>query len=154
MNPPYKKIGNDKPDSPVTFPDVNRVYVAGHLLQDPPLRKTKRGVPVTNFLISTHPEEEGAVLEGMDRECCQVSVVVWAKQAEQCTKFLRKGSRVLILGELQSMPNSAPDQGFYPIQISAQWIQYLEKGSINTISSLEDEQTDFSESEESRSQDQ
>ncbi len=115
------------------FPNVNRVVVAGKLMQDPPLRWTSRGVPVTNFVISTEPEPEAGALEGMEREQCYISVVVWAQQAVQCNKYLKRGNSVMIIGELQSMPNSAPEKVYYPIQINAQWIQYLEKGLVTAI---------------------
>jgi single-strand DNA-binding protein len=115
------------------FPNVNRVVLAGNLMQDPPLRWTSRGVPVTNFVIATEPEPELGIIEGMEREHCYISVVVWAQQAVQCNKYLKKGNSVLIIGELQSMPNGAPDKGYYPIQVNAQWIQYLEKGLVSAI---------------------
>lgn len=120
-------------DKAFDMPNVNRVVIAGQLVQDPPLRWTSRGVPVTNFVIATDPEAEGRLPEGMNREQCYISIVVWAQQAVQCNKYLKKGNSVLIIGELQSMPNSAPDKGFYPIQINAQWIQYLEKGLVSAI---------------------
>jgi single-strand DNA-binding protein len=115
------------------FPNVNRVVIAGQLLQDPPLRWTSRGVPVTNFVIATQPEPEEPQPEGLQRTPCFISIVVWAQQAVQCNKYLKKGNSVLIIGELQSMPNSSPDKGFYPIQVNAQWIQYLEKGLVSAI---------------------
>ena len=117
------------------FPVMNRVAVAGKLIHDPPIRWTKRGVPVTNFIIATKPESNGEnPPEGLERESCLVSVVVWSKQALQCNKFLKKGSSVLILGELQSMPNSDPENDYNPVQLSAQWIQYLEKDTIQSHS--------------------
>ena len=125
------------------FPVLNRVAVAGSLIHDPPIRWTKRGVPVTNFIIATAPEKTINAPEGLDRESCYVSVVVWSKQAIQCNKFLKKGSSVLILGELQSMPNSEPENGYFPIQLSAQWIQYLEKDAIHNISDFMDEETEM-----------
>jgi len=132
FRPAHEPMSFD-PNKSYDFPNVNRVVVAGKLMQDPPLRRTSRGVPVTNFVISTEPEPEGKMLEGLEREPCYISVVVWAQQAVQCNKYLKKGNSVLIIGELQSMPNSAPDKGFYPIQINAQWIQYLEKGLVSAI---------------------
>ncbi len=113
------------------FPNVNRVAIAGKLIQDPPLRWTTRGVPVTNFVIITSPEAEAGSPEGSDRPPCYISIVVWAQQAVQCNKFLRKGSSVMVIGELQSMPNHAPERNYYPVQVNAQWIQYLEKGTVS-----------------------
>jgi single-strand DNA-binding protein len=114
------------------FPSVNRVAIAGKLIQDPPLRWTTRGVPVTNFVIVTAPESAQNAGEGFERPPCYISVVVWAQQAVQCNKFLRKGSSVLVIGELQSMPNHAPERNYFPVQVNAQWIQYLEKGSAGS----------------------
>lgn len=127
-------------DVEFNHPDINRVFVAGSLLHDPPLRRTRKGVPVTNFIVVTKPDKESPTDTEMEREPVFVSVVVWAKQAVQCSKHLRKGSSVIILGELQSMPNAKPDDGFFPIQISAQWIQYLEKGKFNKISIIEEDE--------------
>lgn len=115
------------------YPDVNRVFIAGTLLHDPPLRRTRKGVPVTNFIVVTKPDSSPDAAEGFEREPVYISVVVWAKQAIQCSKHLKKGSAVIILGELQSMPNANPEEGFTPVQISAQWIQYLEKGKFSKI---------------------
>ncbi len=130
-----KEVGEEKD---FKMPVMNRVVIAGKLIHDPPVRWTKRGVPVTNFIIATKPESSGNELEGMERESCLVSVVVWSKQALQCNKYLKKGSSVLILGELQSMPNSDHKNGFNPVQLSAQWIQYLEKDAIHTIQQADD----------------
>ncbi len=114
------------------FPEVNRVAVAGTLMHDPPLRWTKKGVPVTNFIVSTSPDKTLDFQDDAEREACYVSIVVWANQAIQCNKYLKKGHSVLILGELQSMPNLNVKKSEFPIQINAQWIQYLEKDITKT----------------------
>ena len=116
------------------FPILNQISIAGVLMGDPPLRQTRRGVPVTNFVIRTTPEAGAVELpEGWEREPCYVSVVVWAQQAINCNKYLKKGSQVLIVGELQSMPNASPGTGYFPVQINAQWIQYLDRGEIRQL---------------------
>ncbi len=144
INPPEPDFKKELQSEKIfKFPVLNRVAVAGNLIQDPPIRWTKRGVPVTNFIVATAPENMINAPEGMDRESCYVSVVVWSKQAIQCNKFLKKGSSVLILGELQSMPNSEPENEYYPIQLSAQWIQYLEKDAVHNISDFMDEDTEM-----------
>lgn len=137
------------PAIPFNHPDINRVFIAGQLLHDPPLRRTRKGIPVTNFIVVTQPETSEVKTEGFEREPVYISVVVWAKQAVQCSKHLRKGSSVVILGELQSMPNARPEEKYLPVQISAQWIQYLEKGKFAKISTLEE---DNDEDEESSSE--
>ena len=119
------------------FPDVNRVTIAGKLVHDPPLRCTKKGIAVTNFIIKTFPELNETDPD-LERKSCYVSVVVWAKQAHQCSKSLRKGSAVLVMGELQSMPNAKPNTGFMPVQVNAQWIQFLQKDDFTIPMEQED----------------
>jgi len=122
-------------------PDINRVFIAGSLLHDPPLRRTRKGVPVTNFIVVTKPEPTQDNAEGFAREPLYISIVVWAKQAVQCSRHLKKGSSVIILGELQSMPNANIEENYFPVQVSAQWIQYLEKDKFSKI--IANEADDF-----------
>jgi single-strand DNA-binding protein len=128
------EISADSATIQFNHPDINRVFIAGQLLHDPPLRRTRKGIPVTNFIVVTQPDTPETLPEGYARESVYVSIVVWAKQAVQCAKHLKKGSSVVILGELQSMPNARVEENFLPVQISAQWIQYLEKGRFSKIS--------------------
>jgi single-stranded DNA-binding protein len=114
-----------------SFPNVNRVVIAGKLIDEPPVRYTRRGIAVTNFLIETLPEDNFPEIAEQPRKTCQVSIVAWAQQALQCNKYLKKGDAVLVMGELQSMPNAAPDKGFLAVQVKAQWIQYLDKSRHN-----------------------
>ena len=138
--PDSEKSANSKMQ--FNHPDINRVFIAGSLLHDPPLRRTRKGVPVTNFIVVTQPEEFQEDAEGFDREQLYISVVVWAKQAVQCSRHLKKGSSVIILGELQSMPNASVEKSFFPVQISAQWIQYLEKDKFTKIIASGDDEFD------------
>ncbi len=131
MEAPPRSAGAAIDPKEYAFPSVNRVAIAGRLIQDPPLRWTTRGVPVTNFVIVTAPESEPHLPEGLERPPCYISIVVWAQQAVQCNKFLRKGNSVMVIGELQSMPNHAPERNYFPVQVNAQWIQYLEKGAAS-----------------------
>lgn len=121
-------------------PDINRVFIAGSLLHDPPLRRTRKGVPVTNFIVITKPEPGQDTTEGLEREPLYISIVVWAKQAVQCSRHLKKGSSVIILGELQSMPNASVKENYFPVQINAQWIQYLEKDKFSKIIANENDE--------------
>ena len=124
-------------DKSFAFPLLNRVYIAGKLTHDPPLRYTKRGVPVTNFVIETVPE----INETEERKACQISVVVWAQQAIECTRTLKKEHSVFITGELQSMPNADPAKGHFPVQINALSIQPLQQTEQVNIPAQESDQT-------------
>ncbi len=43
----------EKENKVYAFPDMNKCMISGCLVHNPPLRKTKKGVPVTNFIIAT-----------------------------------------------------------------------------------------------------
>lgn len=110
----------------IDMPDVNRVIIAGNLVHDPPLRWTKKGVPVSNFIISTMPETLPAQ-DDSNSDKSYVSVVVWAQKAVYCHQHLHRGCAILVIGELQSMPNHSVKEKFFPIQINAKWIQILDE---------------------------
>lgn len=78
---------------------MNRVMLIGHLGQDPELRYTKKGTPVTNLNIATNhsfKDESGTLQEQTEWH----RVVVWGKQAEACQQFLSKGRLVYAEGRI------------------------------------------------------
>ncbi|NOZ57952.1 MAG: single-stranded DNA-binding protein [Calditrichaeota bacterium] len=105
------------------MPDVNRVVISGELLSDPPLRTTRRGVAVTNFTIVSsryENQEDGRVRE----EKSFIRIVAWSALAEHCHRLLRKGSPVVIIGELQSANLSSQEGTESIVQVNAKWIQF------------------------------
>lgn len=80
---------------------VNKVILLGHLGQDPELRYTGSGTPVCSLRIATndsYKDSEGNFVERTEWH----SVVAWARLAEICSEYLRKGSQVYIEGSLQT----------------------------------------------------
>ncbi len=77
----------------------NKVILMGNLTRDPDLRSTPSGSPVCELGIATNRR---FVVNGQERdESCFVDITVWGKSAENCKRFLEKGSQVLIEGRLQ-----------------------------------------------------
>ena len=71
----------------------------GNLGHKPELRKTKTGLAVTNFTLyvnSTKKDANGQETKTSERH----RVTVWSKIAENCCKFLDKGSFVTVKGRL------------------------------------------------------
>ncbi|MCD6093247.1 MAG: single-stranded DNA-binding protein [Candidatus Omnitrophica bacterium] len=80
---------------------INRVFVGGNLTRDPELRYTPQGSSVVNFSIAinrTYTTQTGERKEEVEF----VRIVVWGKQAETCSRYLTKGSSVLVEGRLSS----------------------------------------------------
>lgn len=109
----------------IRMPDINSVIIVGNLIKDPTFRQTTTGVPVANFTIASNrkfKDNSGMIKE----DVCFIGVVAWYKLAESCYENLRKGSAVLVEGELQSRVWKTED-GFNraTIEIKARRIQFL-----------------------------
>jgi single-strand DNA-binding protein len=79
---------------------VNRITVIGNLGNEPEMRFTPSGRPVTSFRLATNwryttPEGE------RKEETEWFSVVAWGRLAEQCNQFLTKGRLVYVEGRLR-----------------------------------------------------
>src|SRR3954466_14538496 len=85
--------------------DLNKVFLLGRLGNDPILRATKNGLPVTHFSLATSrrvlEQEEGAENQGKE-ETQWHRVVVWGKQGEHCKQYLSKGQPVYIEGNIRT----------------------------------------------------
>jgi single-strand DNA-binding protein len=108
------------------MPEVNHVMIAGNLTKDPVVRKTSNGAPVINFcLASNHRYRDGS--NQWAEDVCYVGVVGWNKLADCCMAKLRKGSAVLVDGELQSRTWHENGGQRTVVEIKAHRIQFLNK---------------------------
>lgn len=109
------------------MPEMNTVVIAGNLTKDPVFRHTTNGTPVVNFSIACNRKYRDASNQWQE-EACYIGIVAWNRLADSCSNRLKKGSAVLIDGELQShvLKN---DDGFSRniIEIKARRIQFLNK---------------------------
>ena len=109
------------------MPEINVVSISGNLTKDPVYRKTANGTPVVNFTIASNRKYK----DGSNRwqeDSCFVGVVAWNKLAESCHFRLKKGSAVLIDGELQSRLWKSDDNLTRSVvEIKARRIQFLNK---------------------------
>jgi single-strand DNA-binding protein len=82
-----------------------RIFLAGNLGQDPELRYTPNGTPVTNFSVATNERWTGQDGEQQQRTIWW-RVTVWGKQAETVSQYLSKGSQVFIEGRMDPDPET------------------------------------------------
>lgn len=114
------------------MPELNNVIIVGNLIKDPVFRHTTTGTPVTNFYIASNRKFKDN-MGNWKEDVCFVGVVAWYKLAESCNENLKKGSAVLVEGELQSR-NWKTDDGYNRnvVEIKARRIQFLNKREYNT----------------------
>ncbi len=78
---------------------MNKVFLIGNLTRDPEVSETSGGIPFCRLGIAvprTYSSNEGEKITDF------FNVTVWRNQAENCGRFLKKGSKVSIFGSLQN----------------------------------------------------
>lgn len=120
------------------MPELNNVIVAGNLTKDPVFRETSNKTPVVNFSIAANRRYKDSSNQWQE-DVCYVGIVAWNKLAESCRNRLRKGSAVLIDGELQSRSWKTDDgHNRTIVEIKAKRIQFLNKFGKNDEGSVVD----------------
>lgn len=109
------------------MPEINYVIVAGNLTKDPIFRQTTNNTPVANFSIASNRKYRDSTNQWQE-DVCYIGVVAWNKLAESCRERLKKGSAVLVDGELQSRTWKSEDgHNRSIVEIKARRIQFLNK---------------------------
>jgi single-strand DNA-binding protein len=78
----------------------NKIILIGNLTKDPELRYTPQGTPVASFRIAVNHKYKQA--DEIKQETMFIDNVVFGRQAETCSKYLNKGSAVLVEGRLHA----------------------------------------------------
>jgi single-strand DNA-binding protein len=114
------------------MPEINYVVVAGNLTKDPIFRETTNKTPVVNFSVASNRKYKDSSNQWQE-DVCYVGVVAWNKLAESCRERLKKGSAVLVDGELQSRTWKSEDGHHRSIvEVKARRIQFLNKRLANS----------------------
>lgn len=75
---------------------MNKIILVGGLTKDPELSTTNNGKQVCRFSIGVKRDFSGAEQPESDYFNC----VAWAGLGETCGKYLKKGSKVLVEGQM------------------------------------------------------
>ncbi len=78
----------------------SRVVLVGNLGRDPEMRYSQNGTPITNFTIAVNRRRRGADGNYVD-ETDWFRVTLFRNLAETAAEWLKKGSKVLVEGQLQ-----------------------------------------------------
>ena len=87
---------------------VNKVILVGNIPRDPEMRQTSSGQHVTTFGIATNRQW---VTKDTDKHSLAEyhEIVAWAKLAEICNQYLRKGKLVYVEGYLKTRSWDTPE---------------------------------------------
>ena len=102
---------------------MNKVILTGNLTRDPELSTTNTGVSVCRFSIAVQRNFQNS--EG-EREADFFNITVWRNRAENCHRFLKKGSKVAVIGRLQNSVYEANDgTKRYSTDVVAEDVEFL-----------------------------
>lgn len=102
---------------------MNKCILIGNLTKDPEITTTSNGVSVCRFTLAV--TRRFANSEG-ERDTDFISIVAWRSLADNCHKFIKKGSKVAVVGNIQSRSYDATDgTKRYVTEIVAEEVEFL-----------------------------
>ena len=102
---------------------MNKCILIGNLTKDPEITTTSNGVSVCRFTLAV--TRRFANSEG-ERDTDFISIVAWRALADNCHKFIKKGSKVAVVGNIQSRSYDATDgTKRYVTEIVAEEVEFL-----------------------------
>ena len=106
---------------------VNKALIVGHLGSDPEGRLFENQNAVCNFSVATSESWKDKTTGQQQERTEWHRIVVYGKLAEICTKYLKKGSKVFIEGQLRTRKWQDKDgRDCYTTEIVARDVQMLD----------------------------
>jgi len=103
---------------------LNRIILIGRLTQDPEVRTTMDGTPVTKFNLAVDRNRAAG-----QKETDFIDVIAWRTLAESSANDLKKGQMALVEGRIQNRTFETKEGvRRYITEIIASGITLLEKG--------------------------
>ena len=99
-----------------------KIFGSGNLVRDPEEFKTQNDKTVCKFVIAvneTYTKEDGT------RPVQYFNVVAWGKLAENCLKYLKKGSKISLYGNPQNRSYEKDGETKYIFEIVATDIEFV-----------------------------
>lgn len=78
---------------------MNKIVLIGNLTHDPETRSTPNGVTVCSFTIAVNRRFAS---QGGEKQTDFFRINAWRGLADTCAKYLAKGRKVSVIGELQA----------------------------------------------------
>lgn len=102
---------------------MNKIILIGNLTNDPETRTTQSGVSVCSFSIAVNRRFSQA---GGERQTDFFRINAWRQLGDNCQRFLAKGRKVAVVGELQ--PRTYEDKNGVTrisLEVTADEVEFL-----------------------------
>ena len=122
---------------------LNSVLVEGNLTRDPELAYTTKGTAVCKFSIANNRYIRGKEDEKAQEEVSYFDIVAFARLAEVCGEYLKKGRGVRVIGRLKqdrwTDPEGKPRSKVLIIAEHTEWKPQTNKDNPETATVEEPE---------------
>lgn len=100
---------------------MNKIFLIGNLTLSPELKTTPNGISVCTFTIAVNPRF------GAENATAQFfRVTAWRQLGENCSRFLEKGKKVCVVGELTARTYEGKDGATrVSLEVTADEVEFL-----------------------------
>lgn len=105
---------------------MNKAILIGRLAKEPESKSTPSGVSVCTFTLAVDRrfKQEG------QQQADFIPIVTWRGQADNCAKYLHKGSQVAVCGSIQTRTyDDKNGNKAYTTEVNAEEVQFLSKSN-------------------------
>ena len=111
---------------------MNKLYIIGNVTHTPELKNTPNGVPVCSFSVAVNRRDKDALF---------YRVTAWRGLGETCAKYLQKGKKVAVIGELDLRTYTGRDgMEKTALEVTASDIEFLSPRSDDQQPQQQDQQ--------------
>lgn len=105
---------------------MNSVIIIGNLTRDPEVRYTQNRMAVCHMTVAVNDRVKNPNTGEYEDRPSFIPVVVWGKQAENCERFLNKGSKVAVNGRIKTGSYNKQDgTRVYTTDVIANSVEFL-----------------------------
>lgn len=104
------------------------IILIGNVGNEPEMRYTPSGVAVTSFSLAVNKHWTDSGTNEKKEKTTWFRITTWRKTAEIASQYLKKGSKVMVAGEMEA-PNAYLDKSGKPaasLEVTANEIKFLD----------------------------
>ena len=102
---------------------MNKVILIGRLTKDPEVKMTQSQVAVCTFTVAVDRRFKDA---NGERQADFITCVAWRQQAELLGKYFQKGSRIAVVGNIQTRSYEVEGNRRYTTEVMVDEIEFVE----------------------------
>lgn len=111
---------------------MNKLTIIGNLTRDPELRSTQSNVNVCSFSVAVNRRKRG----NENQEADYFNVSAWRERGEVCAKYLKKGSKVCVIGAVSVRTFTRNDgTSGASLEVTADEVEFLSSRNDNSTAS-------------------